>query len=65
MDIFFAPTKITIGNGCKNSFWDAHWLEGRNPKDIASLIFVCSKKEILESEQSVGGKHLGWENQFG
>jgi hypothetical protein len=35
MEIFYAATTITLGNGRKTPFWHAPWLEGKRPKDIA------------------------------
>jgi hypothetical protein len=46
MDIFYAATTITLGNGKKTSFWEAPWLTGRKPKDIAPLIFDASKRKM-------------------
>jgi hypothetical protein len=39
MEIFYAATAITLGNGRKTPFWHAPWVHGRMPKDIA-LIFL-------------------------
>jgi hypothetical protein len=39
MDIFYAATKIMVGNGAKTFFWNAPWIDGKSPKDIAPLIF--------------------------
>jgi hypothetical protein len=44
MDIFYAVTTITIGNGCKTPFWEAPWLGGRKPIDIAPLFAISNKK---------------------
>ena len=56
MDLFYAATKITVGNGLKTPFCHAPWLEGRKPKDIAPLIFECSSKK----NSSVGHAMLGF-----
>jgi hypothetical protein len=46
MDIFYDATKITLGNGQNTPFWDAPWLEGKMPKDIAPKIFkFCQRKK--------------------
>jgi hypothetical protein len=45
MQIFYAATSITIGNGMKTPFWHAPWLNGRSPKDIAPTIFESSKRK--------------------
>ena len=45
MDIFYAATKISIGNGLKTCFCHAPWLEGEKPKSIAPLIFEISSKK--------------------
>jgi hypothetical protein len=45
MNIFYAATKIIIGNGGKTPFWYAPLLHGRAPKDIAPKIFESSSRE--------------------
>jgi hypothetical protein len=45
MDIFYAATTISIGNGRKTPFWDAPWLDGRKPKGIAPLIYASSQRK--------------------
>jgi hypothetical protein len=55
-ELFGKATIVTIGNGEKASFWDASWLQGLAPKDIAPLIFdlskkrKCSVKKALEND---------------
>uniref|UniRef100_A0ACD5XJ87 Uncharacterized protein n=1 Tax=Avena sativa TaxID=4498 RepID=A0ACD5XJ87_AVESA len=44
-ELFAASTKVTVGNGKKVLFWDASWLQGMRPKDIAPLIFNISKNK--------------------
>jgi hypothetical protein len=36
---------VTIRDGKKALFWEASWLRGMRPKDIAPLIFELSKKK--------------------
>jgi hypothetical protein len=43
-ELFASSTKVTIGTGKKALFWEATWLEGMRPKDIAPLIFDRSKR---------------------
>jgi hypothetical protein len=45
MDIFYAGTTITVGNGMETPFWHAPWLDGRKPIEIAPLIFASSKRK--------------------
>jgi hypothetical protein len=44
MELFYASTFLTVGNGKNTLFWEAPWLDGRRPKDIAPLIFKDSKR---------------------
>jgi hypothetical protein len=53
MEIFYAATTITLGNGKKTPFWFAPWLEGRKPIDIASLIFAISKRKNWKVSQAL------------
>jgi hypothetical protein len=46
-DLFAAATKVTIGNGKKALFWEAAWINGRRPKDIAPLIFDVSERKKI------------------
>jgi hypothetical protein len=45
MNLFYAATKISVGNGAKTPFWDVPWLDGENPKEIAPLIYMSSKRK--------------------
>jgi hypothetical protein len=45
MDIFYAATSITLGNGHKTPFSHAPWLEGKKPIDITSHIFAKSNRK--------------------
>jgi hypothetical protein len=45
MDLFYVASKISIGNGAKTPFWEAPWLDGAKPKDIALLIFMSSSRK--------------------
>jgi hypothetical protein len=42
MDLVYASTTISLGNGEKNLFWMAHWINGCKPLDIAPLIYNIS-----------------------
>jgi hypothetical protein len=35
MELFYALTSVTIGNGTKASFWEDSWVDGINPKVLA------------------------------
>jgi hypothetical protein len=43
--LFVACTTITLGNSCNTSFWSTGWLRGRQPRDIAPLLFDKTKKK--------------------
>jgi hypothetical protein len=37
--LFFNSTYITIGNGEDTPFWDARWIQGAAPRDIAPNLY--------------------------
>jgi hypothetical protein len=53
MDLFYSATTITFGNGKKTPFWQAPWLDGRKPIDIAPLIFEASKRKNWKVAQAL------------
>ena len=58
LNIFYASTTITVGNGARTPFWDSPWLLGRSPKDIAPLIFKASKRKSWKVREAL--KHNAW-----
>jgi hypothetical protein len=50
MNLFYAATKISVGNGAETLFWDAPWLDGEKPKEIAPLIYMSSKRKNWNME---------------
>lgn len=50
--LFFSSTYITIGNGRNTPFWEARWLRGASPKDIAPNLFMASrcKRRMISTE---------------
>jgi hypothetical protein len=53
MDIFYAATTISVGNGQRMPFWNALWLGGRKPKDISPLIYASSKEKKWKVHQGM------------
>jgi hypothetical protein len=53
MNLFYAATTITIGNGNIALFWSSPWLNGTKPKDIAPLIYEASSKKRLTVKQAM------------
>jgi hypothetical protein len=39
MQLFRASTVVTVGSGERARFWDASWLDGRAPRDIAPNLY--------------------------
>jgi hypothetical protein len=44
-DLSAAATMVTTGDRKKALFWEALWLNGMRPKDIAPLFFTAQKGE--------------------
>ena len=42
IDLFYAATIITIGDGRTANFWQSPWLHGQKPKSVAPTIFAIS-----------------------
>jgi hypothetical protein len=55
MNIFYATTPITLGNGGKTPFWHAPWLGGRSARNIAPIIYECSKRNNWSAQQALVG----------
>jgi hypothetical protein len=62
MDLFYAATKITLGNRSKTPFEEAPWLDGCSPKDIAPLIFESSKRKNWKVAQALAND--AWVNKI-
>jgi hypothetical protein len=45
MELFYAFTSVTIGNGTKASFWEDSWADGISPKVMAPSIFAISQQK--------------------
>jgi hypothetical protein len=48
MDILYAATKITLGNGQKTPFWHVSWHQGKIPKDTAPKIFRLMQEKKMD-----------------
>ncbi|XP_073357804.1 uncharacterized protein [Aegilops tauschii subsp. strangulata] len=44
-DLFYASTRLTIGNGACAPFWDSPLVNGEKPSSIAPLIFEASTRK--------------------
>jgi hypothetical protein len=41
--LFFSSTYVIIGNGLSTPFWEARWLLGSAPKDLARSLFEIAR----------------------
>jgi len=48
--------QITIGNGKKTSFWSSRWINGLQPKDVASNLFNLSKFKKRTVAEALAGE---------
>jgi hypothetical protein len=53
MEVFYASTTITLGNGHKAPFWHSPWLNNRKPIEVAPLIFEISKRKNWKVHQAL------------
>ncbi|KAM0838878.1 hypothetical protein ACQ4PT_060692 [Festuca glaucescens] len=58
MDLFYASTTITLGNGEKTPFWKSPWLNGSRPIDIAPLIYNISTRKNWNVKKAMSNN--GW-----
>jgi hypothetical protein len=61
MQLFRASTVVTVGSGERARFWDASWLDGRAPRDIALNLYKLAwrknntVKENLQNQKWTRG----------
>jgi hypothetical protein len=41
--LFFCSTEIILGNGKNTPFWEARWLNGMSPKELAPNLFLVPR----------------------
>jgi hypothetical protein len=59
MEIFYAASTITLGNGRKTPFWYAPCVGGMMPKNIAPKIFeLCKKKKWTVAQVLLGNEWI-------
>ena len=46
--LFRASTVVTVGNGNMAEFWEASWLQGRAPRDIAPNLYKLAWRKHLK-----------------
>ena len=51
--LFRASTIVTVGNGKTAKFWEASWLQGKAPRDIAPRLYKESQKPKLDQRVMV------------
>jgi hypothetical protein len=65
MDLFYASTFISLGNGKIASFWDSPWLNDTKPKYIAPLIYEASTRKRWKVNQALTDHAWVKKNQDG
>ena len=53
INLFYAATIISIGNGAIGPFWGSPWLNGKKPKDIAPLIYLASSRKNWKVKEAL------------
>ena len=53
VEIFYAATTITLGNGRKTHFWHTTWLGRRKPIEIAPPIIASLKRKNWKVSQAL------------
>jgi hypothetical protein len=46
-EIFAVATKVSTGDEKRALFWEASWIDGLRPKDVAPLVSDISKKRKM------------------
>jgi hypothetical protein len=54
--------KVNVGDGKKARFWDAPWLDGRQPMDIAPLVYEGSNRKKCTVHKALYAEF--WFSQF-
>jgi hypothetical protein len=49
--LFFSSTKVLVGDGRNTPFWEARWLNGAAPKDLAPNLYATARfKRTVQKE---------------
>ena len=58
IELFYAATTVSIGDGRKAKYWQSAWLGAKRPKEIAPLIFNISKMKNMKVQPAL--QHDTW-----
>lgn len=56
MALFNAATKVTVHNGCKASYWNSSWLEGKAPSSLSPRLYKHSKRKKRTVREAILGQ---------
>lgn len=56
MALFNAATRVTVHNGCKASFWNSSWLDGRTPAALFPSLYKHSRRKKRTVREALLGQ---------
>lgn len=61
--LFFCSTVIQIGNGASTPFWEARWLQGAAPKELAPNLYETARFKFRSVRQEL--QNFNWIRNLG